>query len=145
LRDGSPREIPAEDIVPEDIILLRAGDVIPGYCLLVEARDLFADEAALTGETFPVEKTVGTLTAGTPLGQRTNVLFLGTYVVGGTGKAVAVHTGKDTEFGQASQRMSLRPLETEFEKWPDCYSPPETGARLFGSTSRKSSPVAPCG
>jgi P-type Mg2+ transporter len=81
----------------------------------LEARDLFADEAALTGETFPVEKTVGTLTAGTPLGQRTNVLFLGTYVVGGTGKAVAVHTGKDTEFGQASQRMRLRPLETEFE------------------------------
>jgi P-type Mg2+ transporter len=122
LRDGSPQEIPVDDIVPGEIILLRAGDVIPGDCLLLEARDLFVDEAALTGETFPVEKTVGILPAATPLGQRTNVLFLGTHVVSGTGKAVAVHTGKDTEFGQVSQRLRLKPPETEFER----------GVRRFG-------------
>jgi P-type Mg2+ transporter len=122
LRDGSPQEIPVEDIVPGDVILLRAGDVIPGDCLLLEGRDLFVNEAALTGETFPVEKTVGILTAATPLGQRTNVLFLGTHVVSGTGKAVAVRTGKDTEFGQVSQRLSLKPPEMEFER----------GVRRFG-------------
>jgi Mg2+-importing ATPase len=121
-RDGSPQAIPVEDIVPGDIILLRAGDVIPGDCLLLGARDLFVDEAALTGETFPVEKTVGVLTAATPLGQRTNVLLLGTHVVSGTGKAVAVHTGKDTEFGQVSQHLRLTPPETEFER----------GVRRFG-------------
>jgi Mg2+-importing ATPase len=63
--------------VPGDIILLQAGDVIPGDCRLLEARDLFVDEAALTGETFPVEKTVGVLPATAPLGQRTSCLVPG--------------------------------------------------------------------
>src|ERR1035437_6400502 len=59
LRDGKPNEIPVEEIVPGDIVILNAGDVVPGDCLVDESRDLFVDEATLTGETYPVEKSVG--------------------------------------------------------------------------------------
>ena len=72
LRDGSPREIPVEEVVPGDVVLLNAGDIIPGDCLVDESKDLFVDEATLTGETYPVEKTAGVLAAETPLAQRTN-------------------------------------------------------------------------
>jgi P-type Mg2+ transporter len=73
------------------------------------------DEATLTGETYPVEKSVGALAAATPLGQRTNALWMGTHVVSGSAQAVVVHTGKQTEFGKVSERLRLRPQETEFE------------------------------
>ena len=59
LRDGSPKEIPVEEIVPGDIVILNAGDIVPGDCLVQESKDLFVDEAMLTGETYPVEKSVG--------------------------------------------------------------------------------------
>ena len=61
LRDGSPTEIPVEEIVPGDIVILNAGDIVPGDCLVQESKDLFVDEATLTGETYPVEKSVGVL------------------------------------------------------------------------------------
>src|ERR1039458_1267427 len=66
LRDGKPNEIPVEEIVPGDIVILNAGDVVPGDCLIDESRDLFVDEATLTGETYPVEKSVGVLATETP-------------------------------------------------------------------------------
>ncbi len=122
LRDGSPKEIPADEIVPGDIILLKAGDAIPGDCLILESQDLFANEAALTGETYPEEKLTGVLPPETSLSQRKNTLFMGTPVVSGTAKAVVVHTGKGTEFGKVSERLALRPPETEFEH----------GVRRFG-------------
>ena len=96
-------------------ILLKAGDVIRGDCLLLDSKSLFVDETALTGETFPVEKTVAVLAEGTPLGQRTNALWMGMHVVSRSGKTVAVRTGKDTEFGKVSERLSLRQQETEFD------------------------------
>jgi len=122
LRDGRPQEISVDAIVPGDVVILRAGDVIPGDCRLLDARDLFVDEAALTGETYPVEKAVSVLPPETPLSQRTNALFLGTHVVSGMAKAAVVYTGKDSEFGQVSERLRLRPPETEFER----------GVRHFG-------------
>jgi len=115
LRDGSPAEIPVEEIVPGDIVILDAGDIIPGDCLVQESKDLFVDEATLTGETYPVEKSVGVMSAETPLGQRTNALWMGTHVVSGGAKALVVGTGKQTEFGKVSERLKLRPPETEFE------------------------------
>ena len=121
-RDGTPKEIPVEEIVPGDIILLNAGDVIPGDCLIIESKDLFVDEAALTGETYPEDKVSGILPEETPLSQRTNTLFMGTHVVSGSAKAVVVHTGRETEFGKVSERLTLRPPETEFER----------GVRRFG-------------
>ena len=122
LRDGSPREIALEQIVPGDIVVLNAGDIVPGDCLVDESKDLFVDEATLTGETYPVEKSVGVLAAETPLGKRTNALWMGTHVVSGTARALVASTGKQTEFGKVSERLKLRPQETEFER----------GIRRFG-------------
>jgi len=122
LRDGSPIEIPVEEIVPGDVIILNGGDIIPGDCLILESKDLFVDEATLTGETYPVEKSAGELVKETQLGQRNNSLFMGTHVVSGSAKAVVVYTGTETEFGKVSDRLKLRPPETEFEH----------GVRRFG-------------
>ena len=122
LRDGSSIEIPVEEIVPGDIVILNAGDIIPGDSLVLESNDLFVDEAMLTGETFPVEKVVATLPPDTQLSQRTNALWMGTHVVSGCATALIVRTGRETEFGKVSDRLKLRPLETEFER----------GIRQFG-------------
>ncbi|BAY19951.1 magnesium-transporting ATPase, E1-E2 family protein (plasmid) [Anabaenopsis circularis NIES-21] len=116
LRDGQSQEIPTEEIVRGDIVLLSAGKNIPGDCLVLESKDLSVDEAALTGETYPVDKLSGVLPAETGLAQRTNSLYMGTNVISGTAKAVVVHTGKETEFGKVSERLKLRPSETEFER-----------------------------
>src|SRR5512136_1261239 len=122
IRDGDSKDVPVEEIVLGDIVVLSAGDVIPGDCLLLESKDLFVDEATLTGETYPVEKSIGILPPETPLSQRTNSLFMGTHVVSGSAKAVVIRTGKETEFGKVSERLKLRPPETEFER----------GVRRFG-------------
>ena len=122
LRDGDSIEVPIEEIVPGDIVFIQASDVIPGDCLVLESKDLFVDEAALTGETFPVEKSIGILPRDTPLSRRTNSLFMGTHVVSGSARAVVARTGKETEFGNVSERLKLRPPETEFEH----------GVRRFG-------------
>lgn len=116
LRDGQSQEIPNEEVVRGDIVLLNAGKNIPGDCLILESKDLSVDEAALTGETYPVDKLNGVLPVETGLGQRTNSLYLGTNVISGTASSVVVHTGKETEFGKVSERLKLRPLETEFER-----------------------------
>src|SRR5450432_4829925 len=116
LRDGKPQDIAVEEIVPGDIVILNAGDLVPGDCLVDESKDLFVDEATLTGETYPAEKLVGVLAAETPLAKRTNALWMGTHVVSGSAKALVVITGKQTEFGKVSERLKLRPAETEFER-----------------------------
>ncbi len=116
LRDGNEVKIPLAQVVPGDIVVLSAGTTIPGDCLLLDSNDLFLDEAALTGETFPVEKNVGLQPAETPLSQRTNVLFMGTHVVSGNAQAVVVHTATNTEFGKVSQRLGQKPPQTEFER-----------------------------
>ena len=122
LRDSTSQEIPVEEIVPGDIVVLAAGDVVPGDCLLHTSTDLFVDEASLTGETYPVEKTVGVLPSETPLSQRHNTLWMGTHVVSGTAQGIIARTGVETEFGKVSARLKLRPPETEFER----------GVRHFG-------------
>ncbi|WP_292803615.1 magnesium-translocating P-type ATPase [Nostoc sp. NMS7] len=116
LRDGQSQEIPNEEVVPGDIVLLCAGKNIPGDCLVLESKDLSVDEAALTGETYPVDKLSGVLAAETGLAKRTNSLYMGTNVISGTALSVVVHTGKETEFGKVSERLKLRPSETEFER-----------------------------
>lgn len=116
LRDGKEEEIPIEKIVPGDIIIFNAGDIIPADCLILESKGLFVNEATLTGETYPVEKSIETLNAETPLAQRTNSLWMGTSVESGSGKAVAVTTGKKTEFGKISEELKTSAPETEFER-----------------------------
>jgi Mg2+-importing ATPase len=115
LRNGKASQIPLEQIVPGDVVLLSAGNMVPGDCSLIEVKDLFADEAALTGETFPAEKSVGVLASDAPLSARSNTLFMGTHVVSGTGKALVVTTGKKTEFGKISESLAFRQPETGFE------------------------------
>ena len=122
LREGAPIDVAVREVVPGDVIVLSAGATAPGDCLLLESCDLFADEATLTGETFPAEKSVAVLPADTPLGKRTNFVFLGTHVVSGSGTGVVVSTGRDTEFGKVSEHLKLRPPETDFER----------GVRRFG-------------
>ncbi|HLN89269.1 MAG TPA: magnesium-translocating P-type ATPase, partial [Candidatus Binatia bacterium] len=82
---------------------------------ILESKDLFVNEASLTGETFPAEKAAGILPQATSLNQRMNSLFLGTNVVSGSAQAIVVRTGLQTEFGKVSERLRLRPPETEFE------------------------------
>jgi Mg2+-importing ATPase len=122
MRDGNPKEIPVEQIVPGDIVILKAGDIVPGDGLVFETKDLFVDEAMLTGETFPVEKAEAVYPAETPISHRTNALWMGTHVVSGSARAMIIRTGKETEFGKVSERLKLRPQETEFER----------GIRRFG-------------
>src|SRR5208337_823294 len=115
LRDGKEQDIALENVVPGDIVILNAGDAIPADSLILESTDLFVDEATLTGESFPVEKNAGLLHTETPLAKRTNSLFMGTHVISGTAKAVVIYTGKQAEFGKISEKLKLRPQETEFE------------------------------
>ena len=115
LRNRQETEIPVEEVVPGDIVLLNAGDVIPADCLILESNELFADEAAFTGETFPVEKQAGQVPADALLAQRTNSLFMGSHVVSGTAKALVMTTGAYTEFGHISQTLTSRVPLTEFE------------------------------
>jgi Mg2+-importing ATPase len=103
LRDGRETLVPLAEIVPGDIVLLSAGAIIPGDARLIEARELFVNEAVLTGETFPVDKN--------PEAE----IFLGTHVVSGWGKAIILHTGKKTRFGKIAESLRLRRPETEFE------------------------------
>jgi Mg2+-importing ATPase len=122
LREGRQQDTPVDEIVPGDVLALSAGDVVPGDCRVLESKDLFCNEATLTGESFPAEKLAGVVVADAALAERTNVLFMGTHVVSGTGRALVVRTGRETEFGKVSDRLRLRPPETEFER----------GLRRFG-------------
>lgn len=123
LRDGQPVELPAADVVPGDVVLLAAGATAPGDCRVLEARDCFAVEAALTGETFPVEKAPASLPEDIPLARRSNCLFRGTHVASGTARALVVRVGADTELGRIAGRLRLRSPETDFER----------GVRRFGT------------
>ena len=116
IRDGQDREVPLEGIVAGDVIRLSAGNMIPGDCRLLSSRDLFLNEAALTGESFPAEKVVSVVPENTPLSQRANSLYLGTYVTSGMGTALVVGTGRDTEFGKISERLEHKAPETGFER-----------------------------
>lgn len=124
LRDGVKKEIKLSEIVPGDIIYLSAGDIVRADAQLISAKDLFVNQSALTGESFPVEKTAEPLkTRAEEITERTNFLFLGTSVVSGTASAVVVKTGGSTEFGKIAKRLVAREPETEFER----------GLRRFGS------------
>ncbi|KIA77257.1 magnesium-translocating P-type ATPase [Parachlamydia acanthamoebae] len=122
IRSAQKKEIPIEEVVPGDIVELHAGDIIPADSYVLEAKDLYVDEATLTGETFYAEKFAKVTPQSAPISKRTNILFMGTHVISGTAKVAVIVTGKNTEFGKISERLSLIPPETEFEH----------GVRRFG-------------
>src|SRR6266511_1056958 len=115
-REGREISVPVEDVVVGDVLVLSAGDVVPADCRVIESHGLLIDEAALTGESYPVEKRPGVVGAETPLAGRANSLFMGTHVVSGTGQAIVVTTGRATEFGAVSEQLGARRLRTGFER-----------------------------
>ena len=116
VRSGKENELPVEQVAPGDIIVLAAGDIIPADSLLLESKELFIDEAAFTGETFPVEKKSGVVPADAPLAKRNNSLFMGSHVISGKATALVIKTGKQTEFGKISERLRSKIPETDFEQ-----------------------------
>ena len=116
LRDGQPRPVPIQEVVPGDVALLSAGSVVPADSVLLEAADCFVNEAVLTGESFPVQKEPGPVAEATPLARRSNSLHLGTSVRSGSARCLVVATGAATEFGAIAHRLTLRPPETEFDR-----------------------------
>ncbi len=105
-RNGKSKEIPIRQIVPGDIVDLFAGDMIPADIRIIQAKDLFINQAALTGESMPVEKTPGT----------NSVAFMGSSVVSGTALGVVIKTGLATEFGEISKRLASINQPTSFDK-----------------------------
>jgi len=117
VRDGSEQEVPVTGLVPGDVIRLNAGSLVPADARLLEAKDLYVRESALTGESLPVEKKADDLPGG-PHGitDAVNSVFLGTAVQSGIGSAVLVRTGSATAFGGIAARLVERPPETEFDR-----------------------------
>ncbi len=117
MRDGAWQEIPRREVVPGDLIHLGAGDLVPADAQLLEAHDLHVQQAALTGESLPVEKeaTKATKETTSPT-EAQNRVFLGTSVVSGTATALVIATGRQTAFGDIAARLASKPPESEFER-----------------------------
>lgn len=114
LRGGHAMIIPAADIVLGDVVLIESGDLIAADACLFDLSSLKSNEALLTGESLPVEKGLSGCSAETPLAERKNMVFLGTTIVNGTGRAIVVATGMSTEMGQISAMLT----ETTEDKTP---------------------------
>jgi len=115
LRDGLQQEIDSTLIVKGDVIILKAGDMLPADCLIIESNELYVNEASLTGESYPVRKEAGVLDEQTELSKRTNCLWEGTNIVSGNAKALVIQTGEETIFGSIAKSASGT-IETTFEK-----------------------------
>ncbi len=120
IRGGEKLTVPSREVVPGDIILLEAGDRIPADARLLDITSMRADEAPLTGESTPVEKSLKDLDPKTAVADRKNSVFMGTYTVFGHAKAVVTSTGMNTEFGKiagAVQAMEEKktPLKTKLD------------------------------
>ncbi len=122
VRGGQDVEVPSEEVVPGDLVILSAGSLIPADGVVLEANDFFVNQAVLTGETFPVEKEPGVVAPNASLADRSNCVFMGTSATSGTARALIAMTGAGTVFGGVAHRLTLRPPETAFER----------GIRRFG-------------
>jgi magnesium-transporting ATPase (P-type) len=105
-RSRETRLIPAEDLVPGDVVLLESGDRIPADLRLVDAKNLRTEEAALTGESVPIDKTTEAVAENATVGDRAGMAFSGTLVSSGRGTGIVVATGSDTELGRINQLMA---------------------------------------
>ena len=109
VRDGKILDVKSEDLVVGDIVVLEAGDAVPADCRILESASLKVEESALTGESLPVDKVVEALVAqgdDIPLGDRKNMVYMGSTVVYGRGRAVVVATGMDTEMGKIADSIN---------------------------------------
>lgn len=116
LRDGKPAELPAATIVPGDVIRLAAGDLVPADCRLLDARDLFVNEALLTGEPYPAEKSARALSPEEARDETrlANAAFMGSSVVSGTASAVVTATGRATRLGRIAGALHRPAPPTAF-------------------------------
>jgi len=120
-RNGKAREVKMKELVPGDIVDLFAGDMIPADLRIIFCKDLFINQASLTGESFPVEKTQEVLEpkstpASTPMADFTNIAFMGSSVVSGTGLGVVVKTGLATQFGALSKKLASLEVPSGFDR-----------------------------
>ena len=123
LRDGKVQEVPVDRLVPGDVVELKAGDIVPGDCRLIAARDLFVNQALLTGEAYPAEKeATNLLTPVEQPGQAVNFVCMGTSVISGIATALVVHTGRTTELGGLAHGLAMERPRDAFER----------GIRQFG-------------
>lgn len=117
MRDGAAQKIPASMLVPGDIILLEAGDIVPADSRLIEVASLQIDEASLTGESLPVPKELQPASADAPIADQHNMAFMGTIVTYGKAKAVVARTGMQTEFGKISASLqATKKIQTPLQK-----------------------------
>ncbi|HEY0993949.1 MAG TPA: magnesium-translocating P-type ATPase [Kofleriaceae bacterium] len=116
LRDGRPTQIPIDEVVPGDVVVLASGSLVPADARVLEATDCHVSEAVLTGESFPVEKRPGQLAPAQPLAKRTNFVFAGTNVRSGQARCLVVATGRATELGRIAHKLTLRRPETDFDR-----------------------------
>lgn len=127
VRDGKDSQIPARELVPGDVIILKTGDKIPADCRILESNNLKTDEAPLTGESTPIDKISDQLKdEKASIGDRINMVYSGTAVSFGRGKAVVVGTGMNTEFGKIAQMLH----DTEGRKTPLQNNLDDLGKRL---------------
>ncbi len=115
LRDGALASIPTQQLVPGDIVELRAGDIVPADGVVIESRDLFVNQALLTGEPYPVEKDAACAETD-DVAEATNGLFMGASVVSGTGRMLVVRTGASTQMGDIASALSASEPPTTFER-----------------------------
>ncbi|WP_446811361.1 magnesium-translocating P-type ATPase [Methylomonas sp. 2BW1-5-20] len=116
MRDGKPADVPVTEVVPGDVALLSAGDMVPADGLLMEACDLFVKQALLTGEAYPIEKHPGELPAdATDLQDASNAVFMGTTVISGSAKMRVIKTGTGTAIGAIADSLTSKPPATAFE------------------------------
>lgn len=116
LRDGKIIEIETKKLVPGDIIKLSAGSLIPADGLIIESLDFFVNQSILTGESVPSEKKAAIVDEDASIEERTNCIFMGTNVQSGSATAMVMETGSNTEFGEIAKKLTLRPIETDFER-----------------------------
>jgi Mg2+-importing ATPase len=117
IRNGKSREVKIREIVPGDIVDLFAGDMIPADLRVISCKDLFINQASLTGESFPAEKVPGPIQVkGTSPSEATNIAFMGTSVVSGTALGLVIKTGLSTQFGEVSRKLATMHMETSFDK-----------------------------
>ena len=132
LRDGRKITVKVEDIVPGDVVFLHSGDKVPADLRLFQVKDLQVEEAALTGESVPVEKGTDPVTADAPLGDRSSMAFSGTLVSHGLGIGVVVGTGVATELGRISTMLAeVQTLKTRLTQQMTETSQWLTGAILI--------------
>jgi len=114
LRDGKSQEIPLPSLVPGDIVLLAAGDMVPGDGRILDAKDFFVNQALLTGEPYPVEKAPAELPGESEILSAGNTVLLGTSVVSGTAKVLICQTGANTVLGDIADSLIAKAPPTAF-------------------------------